>query len=290
MENKDRYARRKVRELRRRFLRRNWWILALFAFFVLGVFVALAWSERLFARWIDPGLVTAFILGAGIATTVALIMTLLGMDGARSYREGLEAESWSASALDRFRKDGWFVLHDLEFKKSKMNIDHVLIGSQGVIAVETKWRSDEWNVTSTALEDEHHRPVRWLGGFIGQTERQARKLRSLLFAGGVRTDVRSVIILWGPRITGAPTVTIDGVLVGLGQHIDDWFGDIRSIALSDDQVHKAIRAVKQLKAGVGVRKSESESDSTEPATRNLVTAQVSSFDDDDLAPDAAAHQ
>ncbi len=255
------YAQRTIRDLRRRFLRRYWWFLALFACFVIAVSVALAWFENLFNRWIEPGLVTAFILGAGVATAVAMVITLVGMDGSRSYREGLEAESWTASALNRLRKDGWFVFHDLEFEGR--NIDHVLIGSKGAVAVETKLRNEDWTVTSASIEDTRHRPVRWMDQLVGQTSRQARTFRSLMFAGGVRTEVRPVLVLWGRNITGASTVTIDGVLVGLGNDIDSWLGQVRSIPLSDDEVRLARRAVERFKAGKGVRKPQ-----TEPATES----------------------
>jgi hypothetical protein len=266
----DGYAQRKIRDLRRRFLRRHWWVLALFACFVVGLSIALARFENLFSRWIDPGLVTGFILGTGVATAVAMVVTLLGMDGGRSYREGLEAESWTASALNRLRKDGWFVLHDLEFEGR--NVDHVLIGPRGVVAVETKLRNEEWTITGASIEDTHHRPIRWVGELVGQTARQARTLRSLLFAGGVRTDVRPVLVLWGRGITGAPTVTIDGVLVGLGKHIDDWFDQVRSIPLSDEQVRLARRAVERRKAKEGVGKPAPEPGATAPAAPSSLPA------------------
>ena len=248
------YAKRQIRKLRRRFLRRNWWVLVLFACFVIGVSVALARFESLFSRWIDPGVVTAFILGVGVAAAIAMVVTLLGMDGARSYREGLEAESWTAKVLDRLRRDGWFVFHDLEFEGR--NIDHVLIGPHGAVTVETKLRNEEWTLTDTTIKDNHHRPVRWVGQMVRQTSRQARTLRLLLFAGGVRTDVRPVLVLWGRTITGAPTVTIDGVVVGLGGGIGDWIGQIRSVPLSAEQIRLAVAAIEGFKAGEGVRRPQ----------------------------------
>jgi len=246
------HSQRKIKELRWRFLCRHWWILVLFACFVIGVAIALARFENLFNRWIDPGLVTAFILGVGVTAAIGMVITLLGMDGARSYREGLEAEAWTRKALDRLRRDGWSVFHDLEFEGR--NIDHVLIGPRGAVTVETKLRNEEWTLTDTTIEDSHRRPVRWVGPMVRQASREARTLRMLLFAGGVRTDVCPVLVLWGGTITGAPTVTIDGVVVGLGGEIADWVSQIRSVPLSTEQIRLAVAVIEGFKAGEGARR------------------------------------
>jgi len=231
---------------------------------VIGGSIALAWFENLYNGWIDPGLVTAFILGAGVASATALVLTLMGMDGSRSYREGLDSESWTAKALNGLRNQGWHVFHDLEFQG--WNIDHVLIGPEGVIAIETKLRNEEWTITGTSLEDSRHRPVRWIGNFVTQASRQARTLRSLLRAGGVRTDVLAVLVLWGRDITGLPTVNIDGVLIGLGNDINEWIEDIRSTPLASEQVLLARQAVERFKAGKGVSRRHLTAVATEPDT------------------------
>jgi hypothetical protein len=244
------HAQQEIRRLRRQFLRRNWPALTLFALFVVATSVALVGFEDLFARWIDPRLVTGFILGVGAATAVALVVTLLGADGSRTYREGREAEDWTASELNRRRKEGWSVFRNLQFEDK--DIDHILIGPRGAVVVETKRRNQNWTITSTSIEDAHHHAVPWTSDLVNQATRHARTLRSLLFAGGVRTEVRPVIVLWGPDITGAPAATIDGVLVGRGNAIDDWFDQVESSPLSEEQIALATRAILTLQGGMGV--------------------------------------
>jgi hypothetical protein len=250
------YSTRRISEARRQFLRKHGWLLALVFLFVVGVSFAVAWSDRLFSRWIDPGLVRAFILGAGFATAVALVAVLMGMDGARSFREGREAERWTARELNRLRKRGWYVLHDLEIDEG--NIDHLLIGPEGVVTVETKLRSADWTITDVSIEDDRHRVLPWLDRLLYQAKSQAWSLRSLLSRSGVRTEVLPVMVLWGRNLKGASGVTIDGVLLGLGRDIDQWIGQLRSKPLAQDQVQLAIQAVNNHKAGKEATPVESE--------------------------------
>lgn len=243
------HAKREIRKLRRQFLRKHWWVLGLVGAGVIAASVVLAWTESLFSRWFDTRFVTGLIIGAGVASSIAIVVTLLGMDGARNRREGLEAESWTASVLNRLRNDGWFVLHDLEFER--FNIDHVLVGPKGVVAVETKLRNQDWTVTKASIENKYRRADPWAGRHLRQTRRQADKLRSLMRAAGVHTEVLPVLVLWGRGIKGLSSATIDGVLVGLGKDPADWLDQIESKPLSDGEFDLARMAVERFGAGEG---------------------------------------
>jgi len=62
------------------------------------------------------------------------------------YRLGLEGERQTAQALQPLLGEGYELFHDLEFKGADgkaFNIDHVLLGPNGVVAIETKARSKE---------------------------------------------------------------------------------------------------------------------------------------------------
>ena len=205
-------------------------------------------------RWIDPGLVTAFILGAGVTASIAMVWSLLEMDGSRSYREGREAETWTKGVLRRRRNDGWSVFHDLEFEGR--NIDHVLIGPKGAISVETKRMNGEATLTPTSIQGSDGKPLPWSDKWASQAAWQARTLRLLLFAGGVRTEVFPVVILWGRGVRGVPMASVNGVPVGQGDRIDEWFDMIQSARLSDAEVRTALGTVEGFKAGRGAHRSK----------------------------------
>jgi len=57
----------------------------------------------------------------------------------RLYRLGYEGEIAVGQELNQLIRDGYYVYHD--FPAGKFNIDHIVVGSSGVFAVETKARS-----------------------------------------------------------------------------------------------------------------------------------------------------
>lgn len=57
----------------------------------------------------------------------------------RSYRLGYEGEIAVGQELNQLMRDGYYVYHD--FNADKFNIDHIVVGTSGVYAVETKARS-----------------------------------------------------------------------------------------------------------------------------------------------------
>lgn len=107
---------------------------------VVGPFVVLIvllprvqWSALKFS-WLD-----ALVLFAGIGVTVWNIKRLLPLW--REYRQckdGLRAEIAVAQQLDRLQAQDCVVVHDIPV--GDFNIDHVVIGTSAVFAVETKSR------------------------------------------------------------------------------------------------------------------------------------------------------
>ena len=65
-----------------------------------------------------------------------LIKTLKTLNQRRLIRQGYECELAVGQALDRLGNAGYHVFHD--FPADDFNIDHVIVGSKGVFAVETK--------------------------------------------------------------------------------------------------------------------------------------------------------
>jgi hypothetical protein len=107
---------------------------------------AMFFPAMLFALYIpaaqrpDAGLQTAltFLIAALAVVGLAAFMLVRLVRRVMNLRLGLEAELASGQELDQLMRRGAFVFHDLPCKD--FNIDHVLVCSAGVFAVETKSR------------------------------------------------------------------------------------------------------------------------------------------------------
>jgi hypothetical protein len=83
-------------------------------------------------------LVLTIILGIGF-TVYCLINLLKHLNLRRSYQLGYEGEIAVGQELNQLMLDGYRVYHD--FPTDKFNIDHIVVGTPGVFAIETKARS-----------------------------------------------------------------------------------------------------------------------------------------------------
>ena len=82
---------------------------------------------------------TVFII-VGIGVIAFYLFKLIKMlNLRRSYRMGYEGEIAVGQELNQLMRDGYYVYHD--FPADKFNIDHIVVGTPGVFAVETKARS-----------------------------------------------------------------------------------------------------------------------------------------------------
>jgi len=171
-------SRREVRARHRRWLRRQWHVTAVvaaltgFAVAAVHVFV---WKP-----------VAPYVIGALLASAAWQIYTMmLETGGVASRRSGIVAEQWTADELRQLRCDDWIVVNHvmLEWR----DVDHVLLGPGGFLAIETKFRSD-WGSNKqdfgawakTAREDAHDVGVRlqqW------------------------KTDVQPIVVMWGPEVS-----------------------------------------------------------------------------------------
>ena len=198
-------ASRRARQERRHFLRTHLGGLTA----LLGGFIFLAGLVLTFGppmgRWF---LTTAFAVGLVVVTFVVLTL-----DGAQSTRDGAEAERRSSHALRRLGKTGWRVVNNVNFLS--MDIDHVAIGPDGVVAVETKYVSSASDVTDEGRAG-------FLGRPVDQAKLGARRIRLLLKSEGMDVAVAPALAVWGPGSFDLKDDVIDGVVVLLGRDSKVW--------------------------------------------------------------------
>lgn len=142
----------------------------------------------------------ALTLAVAIAWLVYKLMhTLMRL---RRLRLGLDAELATGQELDQLMREGYRVFHDVP--GSGFNIDHVVIGRNGVFAVETKARTKpiqsndkaEWRMEydGKTLIFPHGRET----APLAQAERQAKWLREWLSSAvGEPIPVMPVVALPG---------------------------------------------------------------------------------------------
>ena len=191
-----------ARRQRLEFLRRNCWATVGFVAFELLVLLPIG--------WLVPRAARGFYFGAAVASVFWLVAVLV-RDGSGSHRaqHGADGEEHTAAVLRSLARDGWRVIHDIQF--GGFNVDHVAVGPGGIYAIETKNTSAHWNLTSA-------RDGQYLAEAIDQARFGARKIR-LLLDEVAQVAVRPMLICWGPGIgdLAGQAVLHGDVLVAAGR-------------------------------------------------------------------------
>ncbi|MBL4774595.1 MAG: NERD domain-containing protein [Mariprofundus sp.] len=129
--------------------------------------------------------------------------------GLAALRLGLDGEIATAQLLDSLKRHGFFVYHD--FQAKGFNIDHVLVGPNGIFAVETKARSkpDRGNnaidskvvfdsqrlifpdYQESASIDQAKRQAKWLSQWIGSAVGENIPVTPLLVIPGWWVEIKT---------------------------------------------------------------------------------------------------
>lgn len=80
-----------------------------------------------------------YFFGGLIVTTFCIYKVIRYAKDARNYRLGLDAERAVGQELSDLLRLGYWVFHDVP--ADRFNIDHVVVGQNGVFAIETKGRA-----------------------------------------------------------------------------------------------------------------------------------------------------
>lgn len=183
--------------------------------------------------------------GMGVWITIALIAAIASIWSAyrlwkvinlrRRIRLGFEGERHVGEALNQLMLAGYRVFHDFlitDKPRSIRNIDHIVIGQNGVFAVETKTRrkvKGENGAKVTVLDNGLQYPwgsdqddlkqaqdqARWLAEWLSKMSGQSMNVGSILVLPGWFVDRRAksaVTVMSGsevaaniPKLSGTPT-------------------------------------------------------------------------------------
>lgn len=94
------------------------------------------------ALGLASGAAFGWVVGLVLGLLLALVVgwALRGRGAASYWRHGAAGERRTGRRLDRLRRRGYVVLHDLAVPGSRANIDHVVVGPCGVGVVDSKYR------------------------------------------------------------------------------------------------------------------------------------------------------
>jgi len=177
-------------------------IVALTLLFVVGVFVAV--SLGFDAAGIHTnGELMAFFLGFLIAGFLGTIWYLVvTLSGGADWITGARAERWTAKELSRLGP-GWHQLSNVPFAEGgfgdaswEVDVDHVVVGSYGVLVVESKYCSSPLDLGSTRLDKR-------VGDAVRQVSDNAGRIRALLQRDAPGVPLRPVVVFWG-RLVKSP--------------------------------------------------------------------------------------
>lgn len=182
------WAREEARRQQWHFIRRRWRLL-------VTMTMAMIVLTAVVVSFLNGAFERGFILGASFAGTIgALTVLVMQVTGTAPISMGATAEQWTASELRPLRKAGWQVINHVALQK--WDIDHVLIGPAGVIAVETKWSAGGWTLDPPDP------------GVLRAVDQVRKNAKNLTYWHPLRSldvgSVSSVVFLWGGSRLDAP--------------------------------------------------------------------------------------
>lgn len=224
-----------ARERLSAFVRSRWKVLLLMAGLLLA-FLPVVWLAL--APISD---VRGFALGAYTAAVIAYVCHFAVVaSGAGLATMGEDAEIWTHQELARLPRS-WRVVNHVTFRQG--DIDHIAIGPDGVIVIETKWTSDRVSLDGTDS---------WMAGALRQVQRNADDVAKVLGWGARKADrpVSPLVVVWGPRVEPASDDLhhdrTRGVNLIAGKHLrralDELGDDIRLDDTERQRCYETIRS------------------------------------------------
>lgn len=160
--------------------------------------------------------------------------------GTVARRMGGTAEQWTAKALLRLDRRNYTVLHHLI--GPGFDVDHVVVGRRGVLAVETKWTGS----MLPALPGGHLAGVK--PSWIRQAHRSRRWVEERLTAAGFDLPVTPVLVLWGPSVgrTREGYAKTGRIHVLVGEQSELWAEPLRQLLGRDKVAPEVVDALRKV--------------------------------------------
>ena len=222
-------ARRHLRTVQRRAVKKLWRPIAMFASVLVAISVGVSFlPTSMFLKGFFLGFLTLAVMVI-IAWLVAVTSGSYGWSLGKMGEE-ITAEAVTSSAR---RRQGWRLVNGIYFDRHG-DIDHVLIGPGGVFVIESKFMTGQCRVVGTRVVGVTGREP------ISQAHDGARKVEKMLKYGSGRFDVtvQPVAVIWGPgRIKMARGwQMVDGVLLCDGPEGDRWMAELDGEVLGEDLI------------------------------------------------------
>ena len=179
----------------------------------IGAVLAVGLAAWLLATQIVPHL--AAPAGAIVAAGLAWRLRFRVTPDTMAWRRGAAGERRTARLLSPLERHGWAVLHDLAIPGTQANIDHLVIGPGGVLAIDTKqYRGRLWLDPDGLLWHGRHllvatlRKLRWAAD-------QADEV-----LGVADIQIVAIMAVHGAKVPWGQ-LTADGVIVAPARRMPD---------------------------------------------------------------------
>lgn len=115
------------------------------------------------------------------------------IDGSIARRMGGSAEEWTSEELNKLDRRTWKIIDDVAF--ADFNVDHVVVGPELVLSLETKWSSSPVRLDRRGWVHRSH---------LGQSKSAAGRIQRLLKSRGVERRVVPMLMYWGRGARSLP--------------------------------------------------------------------------------------
>lgn len=178
-----------------------------------------------------------FIAGAFYGAALMLWVTVFELVDpvTRHWIQGAQGEELTGHELDRCRKQGWRIVHNLHLEPG--DIDHIAIGPGGVLAFETKLPAADWTWLARG-----NQPREW----ADQANKSAQRTRALILQHtGLPVEVRPVVVVWARGLVDAEPVRVARIRFVHGTELADRIGRLPAVMTGGEvqQIYAALDRV-----------------------------------------------